>query len=920
MCAPQSLCLRVVVSMKPLPVILILIFCMFGINNAEFNITWIHETDCSISNTRSSNNTEWNEFVTIHGQGTTECAIQISPTAPNTTYVLQIVNGSIDFTDFIYFIPLSQQDLEKKQYTTIDINSSPYCNISFSDAIQLYFLGKFDVKITTVLPNLLQNDDELTLQTPRDSNHSSCTLLTNYDYVIDNCLDEGFGVECNLQCPTNCSCILGDREVISQCDPQPVRRGFITYLPDISSLNFAYQNLTGVQPCSFCAIGKYVQYLDLHGNKFTAIKTGYFSGLPNVIWIDISNNSLTTLDVDIFNETENLQTLVLNNNLLVHIPELFFPLTNLNWLELKNNQISSLQAATFNGLKLLTRLELSSNKLTSLKTHCFQGLESLTDLLLGHNQLYKLNSDVFKELHKLKVLDLVDNNLTMIPSGLLEPMKDTLTALNFADNHLETLPINLFCNLSELIMIDLSNNNLQSLPRLGHLPKLALARLHNNGLHDVNQKSFQNLSKAARLIVDDPIICQCLLPNDSYKCAAQNAASPYLTCERLLAEPSLNHIAICLGFGAISGNLFVIWWRGTKKYENKIQSLLLANLAISDLLMGIYLLIIASADIYFGDDFPLQSESWRTGTTCRFAGALAIISSEASVFFIMLISIDRFIGVKYPYSTHKLGKRSTVVTVSVMWTTAVIIAITASILTKKNETFYEISHVCIGLPLAPIKPNITNDAKTQELFNNYNKIEYQLDLDYFDYDYLNYFFMDYLEKFHVTTPGTQISGLYFANAVFLGLNLLCFLIVLFCYTGILWSVYQTSRRSSRTQEMDEQIRLTIKVIAIVGTDCLCWFPIIVMGILVQGKVVEISSTVFAWTVTLILPINSTINPFLYTLTTVLFKRFKWRKGGRMRRASHQLQLILGYLQDDACPEDNIQTEENPEHFQMKELS
>ncbi len=46
--------------------------------------------------------------------------------------------------------------------------------------------------------------------------------------------------------------------------------------------------------------------------------------------------------------------------------------------------------------------------------------------------------------------------------------------------------------------------------------------------------------------------------------------------------------------------------------------------------MGIYLLIIASADIFFGDSFPMNAERWRSGITCRITGAISMLSSEAS--------------------------------------------------------------------------------------------------------------------------------------------------------------------------------------------------------------------------------------------------------------------------------------------------
>ena len=74
----------------------------------------------------------------------------------------------------------------------------------------------------------------------------------------------------------------------------------------------------------------------------------------------------------------------------------------------------------------------------------------------------------------------------------------------------------------------------------------------------------------------------------------------------------------------------------------------------------------------------MNAEYWRASVLCRIAGTLAITSSEASVLFVTLISIDRFITIKFPYSIHKLRVKS------------------------DNSDFYDNSHVCIGLPLAQI--------------------------------------------------------------------------------------------------------------------------------------------------------------------------------------------------------------------------
>ena len=122
----------------------------------------------------------------------------------------------------------------------------------------------------------------------------------------------------------------------------------------------------------------------------------------------------------------------------------------------------------------------------------------------------------------------------------------------------------------------------------------------------------------------------------------------------------------------------------------------------------------------------------------------------------------------------------------------------------------------------------------------------------------------------------EVNGMIFASVMFLCLNLLCYLIILVCYIEIVRSFLKTSKRTGRDPDEKEQIRLTLKVAAIVLTDFICWFPIILLGILVQAGVLTLPASVFAWCVTFILPINSAINPYLYTIGGVVSRRLKRR--------------------------------------------
>ena len=185
-----------------------------------------------------------------------------------------------------------------------------------------------------------------------------------------------------------------------------------------------------------------------------------------------------------------------------------------------------------------------------------------------------------------------------------------------------------------------------------------------------------------------------------------------------------------------------------------------------------------------------------------------------------------------------------------------VLGIVPSVLSGFSYKFYDNSHVCIGLPLTLTEIYETRKSTTRIVFEN-----------------------AYVSKDSFTTQYTGLDdGLYFSSAVFLGLNCACYLIILACYIEIIRAVKKSSQRSGRSQETKEQIRLTTKVTAIVATDFFCWFPVIVLGILVQTRVIELPPSVFAWCVTFVLPINSAINPYLYTIADAVSEYRKGKQG------------------------------------------
>ena len=75
---------------------------------------------------------------------------------------------------------------------------------------------------------------------------------------------------------------------------------------------------------------------------------------------------------------------------------------------------------------------------------------------------------------------------------------------------------------------------------------------------------------------------------------------------------------------------------------------------------------------------------------------------------------------------------------------------------------------------------------------------------------------------------------------------------------------------------DDDVLLARKLVLIVLTDFVCWVPIIVMSIASLCGI-RIEDTVSAWVAIIVLPINSSLNPVLYTIANIDCKSKKKRK-------------------------------------------
>lgn len=371
---------------------------------------------------------------------------------------------------------------------------------------------------------------------------------------------------------------------------------------------------------------------------------------------------------------------------------------NTRYLDLRYNSL--LQVDFNTSLTELGRLILSHCNISRILPGTFEGMANLYYLDLGHNQLVQIAQRTFIGLSNLKYLNLLGNSglMNIEPRAFLGLPR--LPVLTLSGTQLYLVKSNMFEGLSNLTELYLNSSKIVSVEYGGfnHLERLETLALQDNAISSYPRDVFWPLASLNHLQSDTYAFC-CLatwVPKENCSPARDQLSS----CEDLMRIAPLRIALWMIGAIALVGNIFVIVYRLKHPERSKVNGIILTNLAVSDFLMGVYLLFIAVVDTRYKGEYFMHAENWKSSQACHFAGFLATVAVEVSMLTLATLTFDRFTNILFPFGHYKLNRTRARGVLFLVWGIAMLLAgVPLLPISYFQGKFYSRTGVCIPLHL-----------------------------------------------------------------------------------------------------------------------------------------------------------------------------------------------------------------------------
>ncbi|XP_052103479.1 lutropin-choriogonadotropic hormone receptor-like [Mytilus californianus] len=280
-------------------------------------------------------------------------------------------------------------------------------------------------------------------------------------------------------------------------------------------------------------------------------------------------------------------------------------------------------------------------------------------------------------------------------------------------------------------------------------------------------------------------------------------------CEDLMGYDWLRIFVWIIVLASLFGNSVVLIVLIKSRSKLNVTKFLMCNLAFADLMMGIYLLLLASIDAHTLNEYFNYAVIWQNEGGCQAAGFLSVFSCELSIFTLTIITLERWYAISHAiHLTKRLRIRQAMIFMAFGWLYSLFMAH----LPLVGISSY--GHVSICLPM---------------------KVEDAIDITY-------------------------VVSLLVVNGV-------AFLCICGCYINMYCKV-----RGSHTNVRNNDATIAKRMAMLVFTNFACWAPIAFFGLTASAGLPLIDITNSKILLVFFYPLNSFANPYLYVIITKQFRK------------------------------------------------
>ena len=517
-------------------------------------------------------------------------------------------------------------------------------------------------------------------------------------------------------------------------------------------------------------------------------------------------------------------------------------------LDLSGNNYRDLSNLLWNErLRDLKYLDVSFNKIS---TFTFGYLHKLLYLDISHNDIIILPYLLFTSLNKLTGLVIEQNKLQFLEESAFHGL-EAISKLDLSNQEIHSIHDKSFHGLTRVTHLSLANNSLTHFQAawFKYLPNLYFLDLRGNHMQSVTPETLQYWQSIGVLLSDESNFCCAAVTFTMCNNITDPADRTEFSCSPLFPDIRFNIVAWVLGlFGIVSNAVTIIlrWKEGMKK----LQTMLITNMALSDLMYSICLLVLTSTDNYYSKLYPFMDKAWRNHITCKLVSIFTTLSLEMSLLLSLVIAGDRCFGLTRDFAVHTSSERyrlNNYVKMPCAWVLVLLLAFIPFFFDESLQTSTLPNKTCIMIYLTP-----------------------------------------YFKSLWIYTL-----------CVFVCLNITCVILMTCIYIRMRIVLGRTNNllgKAASSRRKNQMRKITARITLIITANLHPWFLVliaVIVGQFLTDFETRFHDNLLTLLVIVVFSVNPCLSPWIYTLATKNFRlrRLFFRRDRRFRPKSSAIKQL-----------------------------